>query len=168
MLDWLLIGIAAVAGGIGGDGGTTPVTPPQVVEAAPAAQPPAQTPPPVQAPTGKFLTAAEVKPILTMTKPQWVAVREYDGHDLIYFTQLLSWRCGLSAMRYSVNGGPMQQYPLPPCHEDTATPNALIGEEGMPIMGLPPNSVQTLDVEVFYDDTSIDFASYQRAQILIP
>lgn len=62
----------------------------------------------------------------------------------------------------------MQQYPLPPCHMDMAAPNALIDNEAMPIMGLPPKSVQTVDVEIFYDDTGIDFASYQRAQVLIP
>ncbi|MBA86181.1 MAG: hypothetical protein CML60_03575 [Rhodobacteraceae bacterium] len=121
-----------------------------------------------QTPTGKFTTATEVKPILAATKSQWIAVREYDGQDIIYFTQLLSWRCGLSGIRYSVNGGPMQPYPMPPCHMDMAAPNALLGNEAMPIMGLPPKSVQTVDVEVFLDDTSVDFASYQRNQVLIP
>ncbi|MDF1804355.1 hypothetical protein [Thalassovita sp.] len=173
MLEWLLFGIAAAAGGMGG-------TPDQMAAApmVPAVTESANTPVQVQAaptpeaedqtPTGKFTTAGEIRPILNVTKPQWIAVREYDGQDIIYFTQLLSWRCGLSAIRYSVNGGPMQQYPLPPCHMDMAAPNALIDNEAMPIMGLPPKSVQTVDVEIFYDDTGIDFASYQRAQVLIP
>lgn len=180
MLDMILFVIAAAAGGMssGGDQmAAAPVAPAPKVETAvtkiaPAQTTPAETAPaPVaedQTPTGKFTTATEVKPILTATKAQWIAVREYDGQDIIYFTQLLSWRCGLSAIRYSVNGGPMQQYPMPPCHMEMAAPNALLGEEAMPIMGLPPKSVQTVDVEVFLDDTSVDFASYQRNQVLIP
>ncbi len=174
MLEWLLFGIAAASGGMAGqaDSAAAPVAQPAPAQAAAAPvqppQPPSQStavPPP---PTGKFTTAAEVRPIMNATRGQWVAVREYDGQDIIYFTQLLSWRCGLSAIRYSVNGGPMQVYPLPPCHEDMAQPNVLLDNEAMPIMGLPPKSVQSLDVEVFYDDTTIDSASYQRNQVLIP
>lgn len=177
MLDWILFGIATAAGGMGGEGPQaaavmqaapppTQATPTQAtpLQASPAPQPVAEP----QTPSGKFTTATEVKPILTATKPQWIAVREYDGQDIVYFTQILSWRCGLSGMRYSINGGPMQPYPLPPCHMEYATPNALLDTEGMPIMGLPPKSVQTVDVEIFYDDTSLDFASYQRNQVLIP
>jgi len=87
---------------------------------------------------------------------------------LIYFTQLLAWRCGLVAMEYAINGGPMQPYDLPECHIDTASPNALIGEEGMPIMGLPPESVQSIDIKITYDDLTTDSASYMRAQVLMP
>ncbi|SMO96009.1 hypothetical protein SAMN06265173_13114 [Thalassovita litoralis] len=172
MLEWLLFGIAAAAGSVGGlgsSGGQAPVqaaaaTPAAPVQTAPDPRPAAED----QTPTGKFTTAAEIKPILTATKGQWIAVREYDGQDIIYFTQLLSWRCGLSAIRYSVNGGPMQVYPMPPCHMDMAQPNVFLDDEAMPIMGLPPKSVQTVDVEVFLDDTSVDFVSYQRNQVLIP
>lgn len=174
MLDWLMFVVAAAAGGMAGEGGQSaqaPTDPAPRIETAttpvaptPAPQPKAED----QTPSGKFTTAGEIKPILTATKPQWIAVREYDGQDIVYFTQLLSWRCGLSAIRYSINGGPMQQYPLPPCHMDMAAPNALLDNEAMPIMGLPPKSVQSVDVEVFFDDTSVDFASYQRNQVLIP
>lgn len=166
MLDWLLFGIAAAAGTISSTSEHEPSA--QMSTAPTVASPTPQPTPEDQTPTGKFTTAAEIKPILTATKGQWIAVREYDGQDIIYFTQLLSWRCGLSAIRYSVNSGPMQVYPMPPCHMDMAQPNAFLDDEAMPIMGLPPKSVQTVDVEVFLDDTSVDFVSYQRSQVLIP
>lgn len=161
MLDWVLLAIAAAAGGgaaapNGTDAPAMPVPTPAQFEAED------------QTPSGKFTTAGEIKMILTATKPQWVAVRLYEGQDILYFTQLLSWRCGLHQIRYSVNGGAMQAYDLPPCHLDMAAPNAMIEDDAMPIMGLAPESVQSVDVEILYDDLSMDTASYQRAQILIP
>ncbi|MFY0679531.1 MAG: hypothetical protein JXR13_03045 [Thalassovita sp.] len=121
-----------------------------------------------QTPSGKFTTATEVKPILQMTKANWVAVREYDGHDIVYFTHLLSWRCGLKQVKYALNDAPMQVYDLPPCHEDSPTPNAILENEGMPIMGLTLKSVQSVTVELLYDDLSVETAQFERAAVLIP
>jgi hypothetical protein len=118
-----------------------------------------------QTPTGKMTTAAEVKPILSVTKPQWVAVREFDGKDLLYFTNLLAWRCGVLEIRYSVNGGPLTLFDAEPCHMDEATPNALKGDSIY--IELPLQSLQSLHVEVLYDDLSADAADYDRAAIQI-
>jgi hypothetical protein len=161
MLDWLLLSIAAAAGGGSSSGGPEAQTLTVVPQAV-------QFEAEDQTPSGKFTTAGEIKMILTATKPQWVAVRLYEGQDILYFTQLLSWRCGLHQIRYSVNGGPMQTYDMPPCHMELAAPNSMIDNDAMPIMGLAPNSVQSVDVEILYDDLGTDSASYQRAQILIP
>ncbi|QQA44010.1 hypothetical protein [Pelagovum pacificum] len=122
-----------------------------------------------QTPTGQFTTATEVRQILEMTKPQWIAVREYDGRDLLYFTQLLSWRCGLWDITYSVNGGPDEVFPMEPCHEGTATPNALTQvEDFLPYATLPLGSVESVSVTITYDDGGTDSASYERPQVLMP
>lgn len=121
-----------------------------------------------QVSTGQFTTATEVRPILDATRANWVAVREYGGQDLIYVTHLLSWRCGLLYLRYSVNDAPWQVWALPPCHENTASPNALLAEDGAPYVALPVNSVNSLRVEIIYDDLGVDSAAFDRSAILIP
>lgn len=121
-----------------------------------------------QTPTGKFTTAAEVKPILNATKGNWVAVREFNGQDLLYVTHIWSWRCGLHAMAISVNDEPMQNWPLPECHMKYTTPSAILEEDGLPYLTLKSGSVRTIDIQIVYDDLSMDAARFERGNILIP
>ncbi|WP_259937813.1 hypothetical protein [Sulfitobacter sp. M368] len=121
-----------------------------------------------QTPTGKFTTAAEVKPILNATKGNWVAVRDYDGNDLLYVTHLWSWRCGLAAMAISVNNEPMQNWPLPPCHTQFSTPNAILEDDGFPYLKLKQGAVHSITIQVVYDDLSMDVATFQRGDVLVP
>lgn len=121
-----------------------------------------------QIPSGKFTTATEVKPILNATKGNWVAVREYDGKDLLYVTHLWSWRCGLAAMAISLNDEPMQNWPLPPCHMEFSTPNAILEEDGAPYLSLRLGSVETITIQVVYDDLSTDVATFNRGDVRIP
>lgn len=117
-----------------------------------------------------YTTAAEVKPILSMTKPNWIAVREWEGADLIYFTNALSWRCGVTEIRYGVNGAvPDQVLAMEPCYETEAAPNALKMDGGiLPYITLPLGSVQTVSVLMIYDDGTEEPADYARAAVLIP
>ncbi|MBD3663673.1 hypothetical protein H9Q16_07050 [Sulfitobacter sp. TSTF-M16] len=121
-----------------------------------------------QTPSGKFTTATEIKPILNATKNSWVAVREFDGKDLLYVTHLWGWRCGLSAMAISVNDEPMQNWPLPPCHTEYATPNAILDEDGLPYLSLRLKAVEKIDIQIVYDDLSMDTATFRRSDVLIP
>ncbi len=126
--------------------------------------------PETQIATGRFTTTVEVKPILTATKPQWVAVREYEGQDLLYFTNLLAWRCGLWEVRYGLNGAsPETVLPIEPCYEDTAQPNALVDPVGYPIwVEAPLGSIESIDIEIDYDDGTMDAAVFARQLVLMP
>ncbi len=116
-----------------------------------------------------FTTAAEVKPILTATKGNWVAVREYEGKDLIYFTQLEAWRCALDGVKFGINGGePTQVWELEQCYEGESTPNAMKLEDGLPYFVLPLGMVKSLSVEITYDDGTTDTATYERKAIMTP
>lgn len=130
-------------------------------KAAPAFEPEKQVA------TGKFLTALEIRPIMEATKSNWVAVREWEGQDLVYFTHILSWRCGLHSIHYAINGGEERRFEAEPCHVDTNTPNALAVEAFLPYIALPPNSVQQVSVRLVYDDATETEASYDRADVLM-
>jgi len=140
-------------------GGTSSVVAPMADSETRAAE--------AQTPTGRFLTATEVKPILQATRANWVAIREYDGRDLIYFTHLLSWRCGLHEVKYSINGGPMQDWPLHPCLIDSNAPNA-IPPEAKIYERHPLGAIKTVDIELLYDDLSRESARFERKQVLMP
>lgn len=121
-----------------------------------------------QVPTGTYTTATEIKPILDATKRSWIAVRDYDGQDLLYITHLWSWRCGLKAIAISINNETMQNWPLPSCHTQTATPNAILPEDGLPYLTLRQGAVQSVTIQIVYDDLSMDVANFQRSDVLLP
>lgn len=117
---------------------------------------------------GKFLTAAEVKPILTATQGNWIAVRRYNGQDLLYFSHLLAWRCGLSQVSYAINtDAPLIDWPLTPCNEDSPTP-AAIGDDQPIYTDQPLSSIKTVTVRITYDDDTTDQVTFERAKIEIP
>ncbi|PIE13129.1 MAG: hypothetical protein CSA70_07035 [Rhodobacterales bacterium] len=120
-----------------------------------------------QTPTGKFTTAVEVKPILAATRANWVAVREYEGQDLVYFSHLLAWRCGLVGVRYAINGGAQKDWPLAPCQIDTAQPNA-IPRDARIYESHALKSVETISVELIYDDLTRETAVFSRKSVLMP
>ncbi len=121
-----------------------------------------------QTPTGAFTTATEVKPILNATKGNWVALRDYEGQDLLYITHLWSWRCGLKAIAISINGEPMQNWPMPTCHSGTATPNAILPDDGLPYLTLRQGAVREITIQIVYDDLSMDQMQFERAAVLMP
>ncbi|MDE4176134.1 hypothetical protein PXK01_18410 [Phaeobacter sp. PT47_59] len=103
-----------------------------------------------------FTTAAEVKPILAVTRANWISVREFNGQDLVYVTHLWSWRCGLARIRLAINDGGYEIWPLPPCHLDQAAPNSILEEDGSPYRAFAIGSVEKIEIEVTYDDMTVE------------
>ncbi|HHB81801.1 MAG TPA: hypothetical protein ENK83_08695 [Aliiroseovarius sp.] len=116
----------------------------------------------------QFTTAAEVRPILEATRSNWVAVREYEGQDLLYFTHLLAWRCGLEAIYYQVNGGDESIWLGEECHENDTQPNALLSSSLLPFQAFPLKSIKTVSVRLVYDDGEESIAAYTRQAIMTP
>ena len=117
-----------------------------------------------------FTTAAEVKPILTATKPAWIAVREYEGQDLVYFTNLLAWRCGVEKISYGLSGAaPEVELVAEPCYDAEPQPNALKMDQGvLPYINQALGSVQSVTVLVTFDDGTTETGEYLRAAVLMP
>lgn len=118
---------------------------------------------PDQTVAAPFTTAAEVKPILAATQSNWVSVREYEGQDLLYVTHLWSWRCGLDAIRIGINGAAPQNWPLPECHQDQAAPNAILEQDGLPYRRYPLHAIQSISIDIFYDDQTVETLKVDRA-----
>ena len=177
MIDLFLPLFIGLASGI-----EPPVPPAQTVEtmgvAVEAKQPElgsgddldASRAPEPQIPTGKYTTALEVRPILAVTKGSWIGVREYEGQDLIYFTHLMAWRCGLWDIRYGINGAPAETVvSMEPCHEDMAQPNVMTDVANyLPYVSYPLQSVESVYVEIVFDDGTTAFAQFDRNEVQIP
>ncbi|MEM9580192.1 MAG: hypothetical protein AAF891_05850, partial [Pseudomonadota bacterium] len=122
-----------------------------------------------QTPTGKFTTAAEVAPILEVTRGNWAAVREYDGQDLVYFSHLLGWRCGLMAVKVSINDAPLSDLPLPECHMKFQQPNAVLNDEAlMTFQRHKLGSVNSIRIDLLLDNLTTMSHTLLRENIMIP
>ncbi|MEM7440792.1 MAG: hypothetical protein AAF393_14420 [Pseudomonadota bacterium] len=122
------------------------------------------------APTAQaqFMTASEVRPILEATKANWVGVREFDGRDLLYFTHILTFRCGLQEIAYGINDDEyFSVWEMPDCYEGTSSPFALKPTDRI-YDRLPLMEVRTITVVITYDDGSLSEMTYDRAQIQLP
>lgn len=116
----------------------------------------------------QFTTAAEIRPILEATRGNWVALRKWDGKELLYFTHLESWRCGMAQVRFSVNSGAATRvWEMPPCLTGTASPNAIPADR-LPYTDLPEDALQTVTVVVVLGDGAELRQDYTREAILMP
>ncbi|MEM9583761.1 MAG: hypothetical protein AAGA08_11650 [Pseudomonadota bacterium] len=114
-----------------------------------------------------FTTSAGVKPILELIKAQWIGIRPYDGKDHLYFSTLLVYRCGIQTISFSYNGGPFQPLDHEPCHWGEANPAALKVKTHLPYVVAPLDSLQTVAIQLQFDDGSAMTQSYDRASVQI-
>lgn len=114
-----------------------------------------------------FTTSEGVKPILELIRPQWIAIRPYNGQDLLYMTTLLTYRCGIEEIRYSTNGGEMRVWQGEPCYLGEASPMALKMEGHLPYAEAPLESLQSVTIELVFDDGTSFEHSYEREDVLI-
>lgn len=107
----------------------------------------------------------QIRMILDATKGNWIAIRLYGGQDLLYFTHLETWRCGLEQVRFGINGAaPDTVHALAVC--DPSNPNAIPSDHGI-YMGFPPDSLTSVTVEVTYKDGVVATEVFERAAVRI-
>lgn len=103
-------------------------------------------------------------------KDQLLAYSPDGDIDYIYFTAILGWRCGVSALFYGLNDEPTTTpFPLEPCHRELRNPNVMKADiTEFPIfITVPKGSVQRVTLRIVYDNgTEATFES-PRARNLI-
>lgn len=88
------------------------------------------------------------KQILDQLWTAWVSFREYNG-TLVYFTHLVSYRCGIERIEYALdNSGAFENWPLPACNPDN--PNAV--PDNAELYRKIPKSTKSMQVIVTYYD----------------
>jgi hypothetical protein len=122
---------------------------------------------PVQASAFDVSDPKAIAPIIEMTKSSWVALRKWEGAELLYFTHLESWRCAVASVRFSLNDGAWQDWSLAPCQTGTPTPNAL-PEGYLPYTRLDAELLQSIAVQVEMADGQVIEQRFARGDILMP
>lgn len=85
--------------------------------------------------------------ILDLTRGSWAYFRDYNGRQLVYFTHLESYRCGIAKVSYSLNSDALdQEWTLQPC--DPQKPNAITTDR--PYISLPLGTAQFIAVQLTF------------------
>lgn len=108
---------------------------------------------------------ATVKQAINATKANWIAFRNYDGQQLLYLTQLLTWKCGLREIRYGLNSSHLGDvWPLPVCNPQT--PYQLDPNYDHIYVNYPLDSLKFVSVQVvFADGATTDVMTYTPCDV---
>ena len=91
----------------------------------------------------------QMKQVLNMTQSNWVSFRDFNGKQLIYFTHLESYTCGIKEVRYSINSDDLDKvWELQPC--DTKNPMAVTKD--IIYLAMPRGTAKSIAVQVTFAD----------------
>lgn len=91
------------------------------------------------------------KKILRMNKHIWAYFRDYNGRQLIYFTHLETYRCGIETVKYSLDSDALdKEWELRPC--DAEKPNTVATDK--PYIALPPGTAESITLQLTFTDGS--------------
>ena len=95
------------------------------------------------------MSPAQMKQILNITKDNWVSFRNYNGKQLLYFTHLESYTCGIKEVRYGLNHDILDRvWLLQPC--DPKNPLAI--KKDIVYLTMPLGYANSVAVQVTFSD----------------
>jgi len=94
---------------------------------------------------------AQIKQILNMTRSNWISFRNFNGRQLIYFTHLETYTCGIKEVHYSINSNALDKtWTLQPCNPQKPG----VVEKERIWLSFPLNSVKSAAVQLTFADGS--------------
>jgi hypothetical protein len=94
---------------------------------------------------------AQKKKLLDLTQGNWAYFRDFNGGQLIYFTHLEVYRCGIETVSYSLNSEALdREWELQPC--DRAKPDEVTTDRRY--ISLPLSTAHMVAVRLTYTDGS--------------
>ena len=85
--------------------------------------------------------------LLDLTRGSWAYFRDFNGRQLLYFTHLEVYRCGIAQVRYSLNGDALdREWKLQPC--DTKDPNKITTDKVY--LSLPLKTARSVSIRLTY------------------
>lgn len=107
------------------------------------------------------------KAMLAANKPTgWVAFREYSGKQIVYFSTLVSMRCGLDEIRYSINSDALdQRFEMVDCIP--ALPFSMPSDAPIEttLIFLKPGEAKSIAIQVLYKDgTESEVLTYEPCE----
>ncbi len=95
------------------------------------------------------MSPAQMKQILNMTQDNWVSFRNYNGKQLLYFTHLESYTCGIKEVHYGLNSDTLDRvWLLQPC--DPKNPMTI--KKDIVYLTMPLGYAKSVAVQVTFAD----------------
>jgi len=99
--------------------------------------------------TANAMPPDQMKKILNMTQNSWVSFRDFNGKQLIYFTHLEAYTCGIKEVHYSLNSDDLDKvWELQSCES-----KGISGiKKNMIYLTLPLGTAKSIAVQLLFAD----------------